>query len=343
MRKFFGMINCKNEGVLYMKRYLYIFILTFAGIFLSYSLAASVDFDQLLKGLGEAGKKAEEEKKEKEFEIEQRSKQGWLYNELNVILSKLPASSRIVISESKLQIIGFETPLSDSKSEENRLAMFEKARTEMETTSRAWESMAENLGLKIVDREAFKEVEKEILLSQTGEVDPNSSAKFGKAVGATHMVLSNGIYDGIKTGNPTLTISFRVIDIETMLRLGSKSVTLDLLSPTQKSKQSQNLFNETFYVKPGTYQSYGWNFSSAGTLNINLKANSDVILYVVDKANLEAFNAGREFRIFAAKERITSTNFPVSLAKGEYFIVVSNRHSLLTTAGVSLSVSFTPQ
>ncbi|MEK6590956.1 MAG: hypothetical protein AABZ11_09790 [Nitrospinota bacterium] len=327
-----------------MKRYLgIIFVLTFAGVFLSYSLAASVDVDQLLKGLGELGKKFEEEKKEKEFKSEQERKQKELYNKLNEILRKLPASARIVIPEFKLQIIGFETPLSDPKAEKNRLVMIEGLGTEWEKTRREWETIAESLGLKIVDREAFKEVEKEILLSQTGEVDPNSSAKFGKAVGATHMVLFNVIYDGIKTGDTKVAISVRVVDVETMLRVGSATVTIDTLSPTQKSKQPQNLFNETFYVKPGTYQSYGWNFNSAGTLNINLNANSDVLLYVVDKANLEAFNAGREFRIFSEKIRITSTNFSVSLSKGEYYIVVSNRHSLLTTAGVSLSVSFTPQ
>jgi len=244
-----------------MKRYLGIIsVITFAGIFLSYSLAASVDFDQLLKGLGEMGEKAEEEKKEKEFKAEQERKQREFDAKLNEILGKLPASARIIIPEFKLQIIGFETPLSDPKSEKNRLDMFEGARTQMETSRRAWESMAENYGLKIVDREAFKEVEKEILLSQTGEVDPNSSAKFGKAVGATHMVLFNVIYDGIKTGDTKVAISVRVIDVETMLRVGSASVTIDTLSPTQKSKQPQNLFNETFYVKPGTYQSYGWNF-----------------------------------------------------------------------------------
>lgn len=327
-----------------MKRYLgIIFVLTFAGVFFSYSLAASVDVDQLLKGLGEMGKKAAEENKEKEFKAEQERKEGEFVTKLNEILGKLPASARIVIPEFKLQIIGFETPLSDPKSEKNRLDMFEGIRNQLETKRRAWENIAEYLGLKIVDREAFKDVEKEILLSQTGEVDPNSSAKFGKAVGATHMVLFNVIYDGIKTGDIKVAMSVRVIEVETMLRVGSATVTIDTLSPTQKSKQPQNLINETFYVKPGTYQSYGWNFNNTGTLNINLKANSDVIIYVVDKANLEAFNAGREFRVFAAKDRITSTNLSVSLSQGEYFIVVSNRHSILTTAGVSLSASFTPQ
>jgi len=84
-------------------------------------------------------------------------------------------------------------------------------------------------------------------------------------------------------------------------------------------------------------------YAGVGTLNISLNANSDVFLYVVDKANLKAFNAGENFRIYAEKERVTSTNFSVSLSKGEYYIIVSNRHSILTTAGVSLSVSFTPQ
>lgn len=105
--------------------------------------------------------------------------------------------------------------------------------------------------------------------------------------------------------------------------------------------QKETLVNESFFVSPGTHKDYAWDFNRAGSLDINLTANTDVFLYIVDNENYAAYAAGREFRGFAIKEKITSTNFSVSIPNGSHHIVIYNAH-IFKSAGIGLSVLYTP-
>lgn len=110
---------------------------------------------------------------------------------------------------------------------------------------------------------------------------------------------------------------------------------------TAQSFQKETLVNESFNVGPESHKDYAWDFNRAGSLDINLTANTDVFLYVVDNENYAAYVAGRGFRGFAIKEKITSTNFSVSIPNGLHYIVIRNAH-ILKSAGIGLSVLYTP-
>lgn len=316
-----------------------LFILSFIVILLSYSFAVASDTDLakgVAEGVAEDAKQDAQKKKQKEFD-----------EKLNVLLKKLPAAAKVVVLEFKVKAPEFDTPLSDNEAENSRKKTIKTFESIAEEMKDSLEEHIEALGITVVDRDAFKDIEKEIIYAQIGEVDPSTSAEFGKKIGATHLLIGKIILNGFKTGHPAGTLSIKIIDVESSKRFGTANIPLDFDQPKEstssQSIQKQTLVDESFNVDPGTDKVYSQGFPVAGSLDISLTANSDVLLYIVDNGNYEEYAAGRGFRGFAIKERITSANFSVSVPKGLYYIVVSNKHSVFTSAGVVLSVSYTPE
>ena len=204
-----------------MKRYISIIItLTFANIFFSYSFASALDKDDVeifLDTLDTIVKKEEQKNKEEAFN-----------KKVDEILRKLPTSAKIAVPEIKLKVPELDMPESDPELEDSRIRTIKALQSISEKLRDSLETHLEDSGITVVERDAFKEVETEIVYSQTGEVDPNSSAKFGKAIGATHLVLCKVIYDGFRIGHPAGTISIRVVEVESMKRIGSANFTLEL-------------------------------------------------------------------------------------------------------------------
>ncbi len=147
-------------------------------------------------------------------------------NDLKVIIDKLPPTSKIAVPEFKIQVPEFEATLSDKEDEKRQAAIITAEKSRIEKIRIRTERIFEKNNVRIVERESFKDVENEILLSQTGEIDPKTSAQFGKAIGATHIVLGKAIFEGYKSGNVTASIYVKVIEVESMIRIGSS--TLDL-------------------------------------------------------------------------------------------------------------------
>ena len=103
------------------------------------------------------------------------------------IINKLPPTSKIAVPEFKIQVPEFET--SDKEDEKRQAAIITAEKSRIEKIRIRTERIFEKNNVRIVERESFKDVENEILLSQTGEIDPKTSAQFGKAIGATYIVL----------------------------------------------------------------------------------------------------------------------------------------------------------
>lgn len=330
-----------------MKKYLGILsVLTFACTLLYgfSSVWARSEILDVLNAISENAKKEElEEKEQKEKEeLKERNqkKQEDFEKKVKEIIKKLPDSAKVAVPA---PVVKWQIPEGMEDLEEALKKLSENFSEDMQLR---FENLLEEAGVKIVERDAFKEIEKEIVYSQTGEIDSANSAKFGKAVGATHMFLNKISFSGLETEHAIVTIALRVVEVESMLRVGTAIV--DIEQPKTKKLSSphpspQTLVSETFKVSAQNSKDYSWVFKSDGSLEINLSANSDVNLYIVDIDNYKKFAAGKPFRGFAVKERITSANFSVALMKGGYFIIVSNKHSLFTTAGVSLVVSYTPK
>lgn len=306
------------------------------------SVWARSEILDVLNAISEGAKKEELEKKEQkekeELKERNQKKQEEFDKKVNEIIKKLPDSAKVAVPA---PVIKWQIPVGMEDIEEALKKLSENASEDMRLR---FENTLEEAGVKIVERDAFKEIEKEIVYSQTGEIDSANSAKFGKAVGATHMFLNKISFSGLETEHLIMTIALRVVEVESMLRVGSAIVDVDVEQPkTKKLSSPQTLVSETFYVNPRNSKDYSLHFKSDGILAVNMSANSDVNLYIVDMDNYAKFMANRSFRGFAIKEKITSANFSVTLMKGDYFIIVSNYHSLFTTAGVSLGVVYTPK
>jgi hypothetical protein len=78
-----------------------------------------------------------------------------------------------------------------------------------------------NRGVKVVNREALPHAEQEIVYSQTGVVDLNTAARFGKAVGATHIVLGRVEMAVNSPSHRYVTANVKVIETESLLLVGS--------------------------------------------------------------------------------------------------------------------------
>lgn len=76
-------------------------------------------------------------------------------------------------------------------------------------------------GVKVVNREAIPQAEQEIIYSQTGVVDLNTAARFGKAVGATHIVLGRVEMAVNSPSHRYVTANVKVIETESLLLVGS--------------------------------------------------------------------------------------------------------------------------
>lgn len=114
-------------------------------------------------------------------------------------------------------------------------------------------------------------------------------------------------------------------------------------SPIPIPARSQQLISESFIIEAGNYKSYGWHFPTGGTLEIAIYADLDIYLYIVDELNFWKFKAGEGFYTLLKKERITRGKYSVGIPKeGEYIIIISNHHSILTPKNVSLEVNYSP-
>jgi len=81
-------------------------------------------------------------------------------------------------------------------------------------------------GLKVVDRAVMKEAEKEIVLSQTGVVDPKTGVQFGKATGATHIVIEKGVAT-LRENSIRFVESTTVTELQSALVVGIASAKFD--------------------------------------------------------------------------------------------------------------------
>lgn len=339
-----------------MKRHVGIIsVLIFTIIVLSYSFAAAGFWEDLAKGLEESAKKDTQKKEEAQKKEAQKKKEEEFYKKLDGLLKKLPATAKVAVLEPQMKAPEFETPEPDPEEESDRKKIIKRIESGSEKIKDMLEEHLGELGIAVLDRDIFKDIEKEIIYSQTGEVDQSSSAEFGKKLGATHMLAAKLIYEGFKTAPHTVTYSIKIIEVESAKRIGTINFTqeIDIEQPKEsttstpqakksKAPEPQNLLSEGFSVSPGSYKTYSWDFPNDGTLDIAVKADFDVYVLVTDEINYRIFDSGGTAKLFANK-KITSGSFSVSIPRGSHYIIIYNKDSLLTSASVGMVVFFTPR
>ena len=208
------------------------------------------------------------------------------------IINKLPPTSKIAVPEFKIQVPEFET--SDKEDEKRQAAIITAEKSRIEKIRIRTERIFEKNNVRIVERESFKDVENEILLSQTGEIDPKTSAQFGKAIGATYIVLGKAIFEGYKSGNVTANIYVKVIEVESMIRIGSSTLDLyfegasKILSQVNCNLTGLWIGNESTVEILGQKDNsinaqYVWPNSGYGSINGSIEENTVTFQY--DQSN----------------------------------------------------------
>lgn len=102
----------------------------------------------------------------------------------------------------------------------------------------------------------------------------------------------------------------------------------------------QRLLNESFTVYASTHKPYSWKFNAPVDLDINLSANSDVDILIMDETSYWKWKAGEAVYPVASRKDVLSVSFEAQIPQaGTFYIVISNR-AILTPSNVSLQVYY---
>lgn len=106
------------------------------------------------------------------------------------------------------------------------------------------------------------------------------------------------------------------------------------------SIQAQNVaYERALTVKEGGYTWLDYNFSTTTRLHGRFRAQggkNDIEVYILDSDGFENWKNGNQYRYYYFSGRVTVANFDVTLAKGTYHLVFSNRWSIITPKAVTL-------
>ena len=89
------------------------------------------------------------------------------------------------------------------------------------------------------------------------------------------------------------------------------------------------------YLKAGDY----WTQFYPNTKKIaaNITADSDVMVFILDARNLELFRNRKSFQSYYQSGKVTAVSVNVNLRRGQYYLVVSNLHSILTSKNFTVT------
>ncbi|MET0753007.1 MAG: hypothetical protein ABWZ66_06525, partial [Pyrinomonadaceae bacterium] len=92
-------------------------------------------------------------------------------------------------------------------------------------------------------------------------------------------------------------------------------------------------------VQAGSFTWFDFNYSETTRLYGRFRAlggKNDIECYILDDDGLENFKNGNQFRAYYASGRVTVATFDVTLAKGNYHLIFSNKWSVMTPKAVTI-------
>lgn len=111
--------------------------------------------------------------------------------------------------------------------------------------------------------------------------------------------------------------------------------------PPPVTAQTTLMDPRSFDLDGGQYVIYGfdlrgWQCSLRGYVGVSAGGSRDVDLFVVDESGLSNFKQGAEFGAYFNRSRTTGESIDLTLASGQYYLIVSNRFSWLTGKTVQM-------
>lgn len=112
-----------------------------------------------------------------------------------------------------------------------------------------------------------------------------------------------------------------------------------LLAFVTTTNAQKVLAERAFTVDAGEFKWFEYDFSAATELKGRFRAQggkNDIEAYIMDADNFENWRNRNESTAYYSSGRVTVANFNVRLGAGKYFLIFSNRWSVMTPKAVTL-------
>ena len=138
-----------------------------------------------------------------------------------------------------------------------------------------------------------------------------------------------------------------VNSVETPLENIIKSITTELFGAKdlKLSLSGQTIIDSTYKVNPSSYSQVYFVLQCKANVQGGFSANAllgnDIIVFILNEENFEKFEDGQNASTYYKSNKVESGIFDVVLDPGEYYIIISNEHSIFSTKTVQLQAAST--
>ena len=138
-----------------------------------------------------------------------------------------------------------------------------------------------------------------------------------------------------------------VNSVETPLENIIKSITTELFGAKdlELSLSGQTIIDSTYKINPSSYSQVYFVLQCKANVQGGFSANAllgnDIIVFILNEENFEKFEDGQNASTYYKSNKVESGIFDVVLDPGEYYIIISNEHSIFSTKTVQLQAAST--
>lgn len=183
-----------------------------------------------------------------------------------------------------------------------------------------------------------------------GSSDTDSNGQFSVTWTATKPLTSNtanvyATFDGSSgySSSKSSEVSIQVMAYQSSIQ--SQTTSPQTSQPYTNQVARFNIANSQYQVDPGTYTSIPFNMQCSGTITGEFSAQAslgnNIIVYVVDSTGFRQFQSGGSANTYYNSGKVASGILNIGLPSGQYYLILSNAYSTISTKNVSVQVSYT--
>lgn len=116
-------------------------------------------------------------------------------------------------------------------------------------------------------------------------------------------------------------------------------------NPSNSQVPSFAIANSVYQVGPHTYTYIPFNMQCSGTVTGSFSAQAslgdNIIVYIMDSSGFRQFQSGISANTYYNSGKVASGTLNIGLSSGQYYLILSNAYSTISTKNVSVQVSYT--
>lgn len=184
-----------------------------------------------------------------------------------------------------------------------------------------------------------------------GSTSTDSNGDYSVTWSATKPLTSNtanvyATFDGSSgySASRSSEVSIQVMAYQP-LTIQSQTIPPQTSQPYTNQAARFNIANSQYQVDPGTYTSIPFNMQCSGTATGSFSASAalgdNIIVYIMDSSGFSQFQSGQSATAYYNSGKVSSGNFNIGLPSGQYYLILSNAYSTISTKNVFVQVSYT--